>query len=504
MRTLIAVSLLCCALPATAANNLAISGPGAGADGTSKFGNTSYGFVKDGNLSSYWQPNSTSNERVSVKWSTAINFNQVILRELGDQVTSWRLVNHDTGAVLATGNRIGSELQVNLGNVSMKKLNLLIISATGAPQIAEFEIYLNDDAPEPSPITPPTDPTPDPTPDPSPGPVDPVPPGIDGQPIYGSFNACANSPQGYASLGGGTTGGLGIRSTRVTVTTGLELAQALANKDPNRPLTIRVNGTITPANSGGFNKFDIKDMRDVSIIGVGQNGILDGIGLKVFRAQNVIIRNLKIRNVNIGDKDGITIEGPARNIWIDHNEISNSLDVHKDFYDELVSGKRDIDNITISFNYLHSSWKTSLWGSSDSDSYDRRITFHHNRFENVNSRLPLFRFGQGHLFNNYYHNILETGMNSRMGAILRVEANVFENAKNPLVSFYSNNIGYWDTRDNMLINTQWAESPADGIIAGPDMLATAVLRVPYDYKLVRTEEVKNFVLANAGVGKCAF
>lgn len=384
----------------------------------------------------------------------------------------------------------------------MKKINLLIVSATGEPQIAEFEIFLDDEASEPDPVIP----DPDPTPEPEPEPGDPiiVNPGSGGKAILGTFNACANTPQGFAALDGGTTGGLGIRSTRVTVTTGAELVQALANKDPNRPLTIRVNGTITPANSAGVSKFDIKDMRDVSIIGVGQNGIFDGIGLKIFRADNVIIRNLRIRNVNIGDKDAITIEGPARNIWIDHNEVSNSLDVHKDFYDELISGKRDIDNVTISFNYLHSSWKTSLWGSSDSDNYNRRITFHHNRFENVNSRLPLFRFGQGHLFNNYYKNILETGMNSRMGAVLKVESNVFEDAKNPLVSYYSNALGYWDTQDNLLVNTQWIENPADGIIAGPDMLPTAVMNVPYDYRLVETSAVKDFVLANAGVGKCAF
>lgn len=502
MKTLITLALFCCALPVAATTNLAISGPGAGADGSSKFGSTSYGFVKDGNLSSFWQPNSTSNERVSVKWSTAITFNKVILRELGDQVTSWRLVNHDNGTVLASGSNIGSELIVNVGNVSMKKINLLIVSATGAPQIAEFEIFLDDEAGEPDPVIP----DPDPTPEPEPEPGDPiiVNPGSGGQAIFGTFNACANTPQGFAALDGGTTGGLGIRSTRVTVTTGTELVAALANKDPNRPLTIRVNGTLTQANSAGASKFDIKDMRDVSIIGVGQNGILDGIGIKIWRADNVIVRNLRIRNVNIGDKDGISIEGPARNIWIDHNEVSNSLDVHKDFYDELISGKRDIDNVTISFNYLHSSWKTSLWGSSDSDNYNRRITFHHNRFENVNSRLPLFRFGQGHLFNNYYKNILETGMNSRMGAVLKVESNVFEDAKNPLVSYYSSALGYWDTQDNLLINTQWIENPSDGIVAGPDMLPTAVMNVPYDYRLVEASAVKDFVMANAGVGKCAF
>lgn len=52
---------------------------------------------------------------------------------------------------------------------------------------------------------------------------------------------------------------------------------------------------------------------------------------------------------------------------------------------------------------MHDSWKTMLSGSSDGDEYDRKVTYHHNYFENCNSRLPLFRFGHGHVFNNYYN-----------------------------------------------------------------------------------------------------
>ncbi|KKO44524.1 pectate lyase [Arsukibacterium ikkense] len=467
------ISLLNTALAISAvaqANNLALTGPGAGADGSSKVSGSSYGDVKDGNLQSYWQPASNNGQRVSVKWSSAVTASQVVLREQGSNVTSWRLVNHDNGAVLASGTGIGSSRTVNFNPVSTKKLNLEILTASSAPRIAEFEVYGNAANPV------------------EPGPV----------------NACASSPQGYASLNGGTTGGAGSNAVTVTVSTGSQLVSALNNRDVNRPLTIRVNGTITPGNSGGASKFDIKDMNNVSIIGVGNNALLDGIGIKIWRANNVIIRNLRIRYVNIGDKDAITIEGPARNIWIDHNEIYNRLNVDKDFYDELISGKKDIDNVTISYNYLHDSWKTSLWGSNDSDNYNRRITFHHNHWHKVNSRLPLFRFGQGHIYNNYYNDIQDTGINSRMGATIRIENNLFENAKNPIVSFYSNNIGYWDTRGNSFSNVTWQENPGSGIIAGPNVQPTAVLNLPYSFNLLPTNQVKAHVLANAGVNKCSF
>lgn len=463
------------------ANNLAVTGPGAGADGSGKASGTSYGNVKDANLQSYWQAPANNGQRVSVKWSSPVSANQVVLREQGNNVTGWRLVNNDNGAVLASGSSIGSSKTVNFSTVSTKKLNLEILSASAAPRIAEFEVYLNTGGGTPTDPTDPTDPV-------EPGPV----------------TSCAATPQGYASLNGGTSGGSGSNAVTVTVSSGAQLVAALQNRDLNRPLTIRVNGTITPGNSGGVSKFDIKDMDNVSIIGVGNNALFDGIGIKIFRANNVIIRNLKLRYVNTGDKDAITIEGPASNIWIDHNEIYNSLNVGKDFYDELISGKKDVDNVTISYNYLHDSWKTSLWGSSDSDNYNRRITFHHNHWHKVNSRLPLFRFGQGHIYNNYYNDIQDTGINSRMGAVIRIENNVFENAKNPIVSFYSNAIGYWDTRGNSFSNIDWQEYPSDGIIAGPNVQPTAVLNLPYSFNLLPTNQVKAHVLANAGVNKCSF
>ena len=302
--------------------------------------------------------------------------------------------------------------------------------------------------------------------------------------------------RGFASLGGGTTGGAG--GDVVTVSSGTELEAALDNKGSN-PLTIYVDGTITPGNSS-VSKFDIKDMNDVSIIGVGNNALFDGIGIKIWRANNVIVRNVTMRYVRIGDKDHITIDGPSSNIWIDHNTFYNSLDVGKDYYDELVSGKNDIDNITVSYNILRDSWKTSLWGSSDGDDSHRRVTFWGNHWENANSRLPLFRFGEGHVINNYYDGILSTGINSRMGATIRIEGNVFENSQNPIVSFYSDEIGYWDVQDNIFSNITWEEGSGDDIIAGPNVQSTVSYTPPYSYSALPASDAKGHVLANAGAG----
>ena len=84
-----ASTLLACAVQAqTLGSNLAITGPSAGADG-SGFSNTKV--VRDGDRATYTTATGTSNQRVSVKWGSAITFNTVILREYGNRVTSWSL-----------------------------------------------------------------------------------------------------------------------------------------------------------------------------------------------------------------------------------------------------------------------------------------------------------------------------------------------------------------------------------------------------------------------------
>lgn len=333
---------------------------------------------------------------------------------------------------------------------------------------------------------------------------------------------------GFASLNGGTTGGAGANAVEVAVCNGADLTAALTNPAySDKPLTIYVDGVITWHNSG--NK-DIKLNRpNVSIIGRGANAEFWGTGIHI-TASNVIVRNLKMYQVpqTRGQGDIITIDGrngPVRNVWIDHNELYNDLDVtvpasltdpvlrdeyKKDYYDELVSGRSDVADITISYNYLHDSWKTSLWGSSDEDNFDRRITWHHNYWHHVNSRLPLFRFGKGHIYNNYYHNVDTSAINSRMGAIIRVERNVFENTKNPVMSQDSSAIGYWELIENQLRDgITWVDKEGETNIIADELLAdntsTGTLSLPQAYlyapSLIPVEDVPAHVQQYAGVGK---
>ena len=61
------------------------------------------------------------------------------------------------------------------------------------------------------------------------------------------------------------------------------------------------------------------------------------------------------------------------------------------------------------------------------------MTYNNNYWLNINSRGPSFRFGTGHLYNNYYENVSD-GINTRQGAQLLVQNNVFSGGKKALYS----------------------------------------------------------------------
>jgi hypothetical protein len=154
---------------ASAADNLSLGG---GADGSSKASGTSYGNVKDGSASTYWSPASATGY-VSVKWSSATTVSSAVITQTsgGGSISAWRLLNGDSGAVLASGS--GSPSSISFASTSLKKLTFDITGASGAPRIAELETYASgSSAPTTSPTAgPTTSPTASPTTSPTAGPT---------------------------------------------------------------------------------------------------------------------------------------------------------------------------------------------------------------------------------------------------------------------------------------------------------------------------------------------
>jgi pectate lyase len=105
----------------------------------------------------------------------------------------------------------------------------------------------------------------------------------------------------------------------------------------------------------------------------------------------------------------------TENVWIDHNEFRDRATADHtlptifgakfQMHDGLVDITNASDLVTVSWNRFLDHDKTMLIGSSDSAPLDvgkLRVTLHHNHFENVGQRAPRVRYGQVHVYNNYY------------------------------------------------------------------------------------------------------
>ena len=97
--------------------------------------------------------------------------------------------------------------------------------------------------------------------------------------------ACDDVAGGFASLNGGTTGGLG--GTEVVVNNVEDLRTYASAEGPH---IIKVEGTITVNPAGE----EIEVASDKTIIGVGDSAHIENGGFGIHGVSNVIIRNLRI------------------------------------------------------------------------------------------------------------------------------------------------------------------------------------------------------------------
>jgi pectate lyase len=224
---------------------------------------------------------------------------------------------------------------------------------------------------------------------------------------------------------GPTVGGKGGKT--VTVTSNAALISALADSTP-RIVKAKGKFNLTARLQVGSNK---------SLIGSGKGAEITGKGINVFNQTNVIIRNLGIRFIL--DNDGITIQNSTR-VWIDHNEFESDMNHGPDYYDGQCDIVRASDWVTVSWNYFHDHWKSSLVGNSDAirdvDTGHLHITYHHNRWRNSGTRGPAGRFGHQHIYNNYYKDFLYQAIHSRSDNQVLVEGNVFRGNTSEALSTY--------------------------------------------------------------------
>jgi len=346
--------------------------------------------------------------------------------------------------------------------------------------------------------------------------------------LFATFAAMAGALPAHAvvpGFAGNITGG--GNATPVVVSTLAQAQTAVNNLSSSGSLVLHYNGTfdeqaILNNICGQWSKpateLSISGKNNITILGLDGSKANFGIRIKG-TSNNIIVRNMKIGLLPGGASNGdlIGIEANSHHVWIDHNELytRNMKCAGTPDDDTTFDGMLDIKNsatfITVSYNYMHDHAKVGLIGSSDTDSAERRVTYAHNRYENLGSRLPFQRFGYVHSYNNYFNNITGSGINPRMGGHILVENNFFENALNPIFS-QSTILGQWDLRnnnarssaDNARFNITWtACSGSTPCQKATNWTTTATfpISLPYTYTTYAPEVSKCIALNAAGSGK---
>ncbi len=264
---------------------------------------------------------------------------------------------------------------------------------------------------------------------------------------FAGFNL-ETSPIGFASINAlgknGTTGGAG--GSVVYINNSKDLYDLMyARLDASHtlnldPITIYIVGTLSADPAFG-EMLDVKDTYDASIIGVGQDAIITGYGLNLYRAVNIIVRNIKF--ASWGD-DGISVDASddqtlGHHIWIDH--CTFTYDPPPGYPagvtpDGSIDITHTVSYATVSWNHFIKTDKNCLVGHSDSNTsdVDMKVTFHHNYFDSSAQRNPRVRFGKVHAFNNYYRKNTIYSVSSNTGADVVVEGNYFVDCPIPTES----------------------------------------------------------------------
>lgn len=239
----------------------------------------------------------------------------------------------------------------------------------------------------------------------------------------------------------------------------------------NKPIVFRIIGKVTApegvtaynsTNNGGSvgdngNMVRIKDANHITIEGIGQGAEIHGWGIHFMASTVGRGIGFEVRNITFDKypEDAVGLEGvqsggvltaPVQRGWI-HNSTfkqgysANPAESDKAFGDGSLDIKRG-EYFTISYNQFLNARKTNLIGGADNN-LQYHLTYHHNLWQNSDSRTPLARNGNIHLYNNVFETTddnkgsISYAVNTRVNAYIFSEANYFKAIKNPFIISHS-------------------------------------------------------------------
>ena len=302
---------------------------------------------------------------------------------------------------------------------------------------------------------------------------------------------------------------------------------------PSGPLeTARVASAANQAR-----QIRVKVSGDTTIVGLGR-AALTGLNLHVDKVDNVIIRNLAF--VDAADcfplwdptdgtagnwnsaYDNVSVTG-STHVWVDHNTFTdgdNPDSAQPRYFGrpyQVHDGALDITNasnfLTVSWNRFADHDKTMLIGSTNNPSNDRgklNVTVHHNHFRDTLQRMPRVRFGQVHVYDNYYEIPADVSYALGVGveSAIVAESNVF--ALDPTVD-PSEVLFDWGgttlTARNNLLRTGRHTEPFDLVALynathDPDLGTDAGWTPTLHTGITPARQVPTLVTRKAGAGNC--
>lgn len=174
---------------------------------------------------------------------------------------------------------------------------------------------------------------------------------------------------------------------------------------------------------------------NTTIVGLDKHATIRGGWFDVRGSSSINVTNIIIRNLTFEDTydcfpawsptdgalgswnalyDSISLRN-SDHVWIDHNTFvdrdtaDDKLPLYFGVLYQVHDGQLDITNasnhVTVSWNRFENHDKVMLIGSSDNAPADvgkLKVTIHHNLFEDLGQRAARVRYGQVHIYNNYY------------------------------------------------------------------------------------------------------
>jgi len=215
---------------------------------------------------------------------------------------------------------------------------------------------------------------------------------------------------------------------------------AIKKGKDTRPFIFRLIGNITDMTVMEGGDITIENANNASsyltIEGVGNDAVVNGMGIRLKSASNIEVRNLGFMNCNSTAGDNVGLQQDNDHVWV-HNCDMFYGDAGSDA--DQIKGDGALDNKTstyCTFSYIHfwDSGKASLLGLSEGTTAGLYVTYHHNWFDHSDSRHPRVRYYSAHIYNNYFDGNAKYGSGSTLGSSLFIEGNYFRDCKNPILT----------------------------------------------------------------------